>query len=90
MHPKVHADLLGHGSSSFTVDTYSHVVPSLRARAPRSSRLPSGAPFGVNSRDMAAAWRREPIGGRLGWLSAGETAGRSVGRAGLEPATDGL
>jgi integrase len=33
VHPKVVADLLGHASSSFTMDTYSHVVPSLRAGA---------------------------------------------------------
>ena len=33
VHPKVVADLLGHASTSFTMDTYSHVVPSLRAGA---------------------------------------------------------
>lgn len=52
VHPKVVADLLDHASSSFTMDTYSDVVPSLRAGALRSSRLPSVARFGVNSRDV--------------------------------------
>lgn len=33
VHPKVVSEALGHASVAFTVDVYSHVVPSMREAA---------------------------------------------------------
>jgi len=33
VNPKIVADALGHASVSFTLDTYSHVIPGLQAEA---------------------------------------------------------
>ena len=33
VHPKVASEILGHASVSFTLDTYSHVIPSLGEQA---------------------------------------------------------
>jgi hypothetical protein len=35
VHPKVVQELLGHRSTTLTLDTYSHVVPSLHAEVAR-------------------------------------------------------
>jgi integrase len=33
VHPKIASEALGHASTGFTMDTYSHVVPSMQRRA---------------------------------------------------------
>jgi integrase len=47
VHPKVVQERLGHSQVSVTLDTYSHVAPSLqREAAGRIDRLLAGAPRG--------------------------------------------
>jgi hypothetical protein len=35
VHPKVVSDMLGHATIALTLDTYSHVIPSLQQEAAR-------------------------------------------------------
>ena len=56
VHPKVVGDMLGHASIALTLDTYSHVIPSLQQEAasvvaaavldPAASTAPQPAPKG--------------------------------------------
>jgi len=45
VHPKVVSERLGHGSVSFTLDVYSHVMPGLQeSAAAKLEALIGGAP----------------------------------------------
>jgi integrase len=42
VHPKVVSDALGHASTAFTMDVYSHVLPSMGSRSRTRCKPPSG------------------------------------------------
>jgi integrase len=48
VHPKIVSEALGHTSVGFTLDTYSHVVPSMQVEAAASSQVDGWAPGDSN------------------------------------------
>jgi integrase len=50
VHPKVASEALGHASVGFTLDTYSHVVPSMQAASATAIEAALGAAIGGDPR----------------------------------------
>jgi hypothetical protein len=88
VHPKVVQELLGHSSITLTLDTYSHVVPSLHVEvaAHMQGILDGSAPNGSNMAAKLPELTAEPVaeGGSHDRDSSSKSG--MVGRAGVEPA----
>jgi hypothetical protein len=76
VHPRVVMDTLGHSQISLTLDTYSHVLPSLQAEAARQMDLAIGCQTGCQNPEGTSAQADES-------QIASE---REVSQAGIEPA----
>ena len=87
-HPKVVQERLGHSSIEITMDTYSHVVPSMREGSAANLRASLGvalAEVGASSRRQAAS-AHGPVGSQK-WAQNGtnSTSLTRNGRVALRP-----
>jgi integrase-like protein len=77
VHPRVVMDTLGHSQISLTLDTYSHVLPSLQAEAARQMDLAIGCQIGCQDDDEAPSEPKEDE----------DSLDKVVSRLGIEPRT---
>ena len=47
MHPKIASEALEHSSVAFTLDTYSHVLPTMQGAAAQAIQAALGGAFGA-------------------------------------------
>jgi len=82
--PVIVSAVLGHASPAFTIAVYQHAWQERLSEAAARSRLLSGRSGVGNPLAQDAA------SGSRDWALDAKALVRTVGRAGLEPATDGL
>jgi hypothetical protein len=60
VHPKVVSDMLGHATIALTLDTYSHLIPSLQQEADSAVRFKPSPGFSLRS-PSGSGWRSRPM-----------------------------
>jgi hypothetical protein len=77
VHPRCALETLGHSQVSLTLDTYSHILPSLQAEAARQMDFAIGCQIGCQPSDEAPPEPKETP----------DSFGKVVSRDGIEPST---